>query len=58
MLVVADSSALIALALCDALKLIDQLFKELKVPQTALIISTISSSSITFTSDKSHSCRI
>jgi predicted nucleic acid-binding protein len=34
MLVIADSSALIALALCDSLKLVDQLFKELKVPQT------------------------
>lgn len=34
MLAIADSSALIALAVCDALKLIEILFKELKVPQT------------------------
>jgi uncharacterized protein len=34
MLIVADSSALIALALCEGLGLLDQLFEELKVPQT------------------------
>ncbi len=33
MLVVADSSALVALALCDGLNLLDQLFDEVKVPQ-------------------------
>ena len=41
MLVVADSSALIGLALCDALKLIDQLFQELKVPQKVLLCGQI-----------------
>jgi len=34
MIAVADSSALIALAVCDALKILEKLFKELKVPQT------------------------
>jgi uncharacterized protein len=33
MLIVADSSALIALAICDSLVLLDQLFDEIKVPQ-------------------------
>lgn len=33
MLIVADSSALIALAICDGLPLLDHLFKEVKVPQ-------------------------
>ena len=33
MLIIADSSALIALAICDALTLLDQLFKEIKVPR-------------------------
>lgn len=32
MLVVADSSALVALAICDALPLLDRLFREVKVP--------------------------
>lgn len=32
MLVVADSSALLALAACDGLALLDQLFKEVRVP--------------------------
>ena len=34
MLIIADSSALVALALCDGLPLLDQLFDEIKVPQT------------------------
>lgn len=34
MLIIADSSALVALAVCDGLKLLDQLFEEIKVPQT------------------------
>jgi predicted nucleic acid-binding protein len=33
MLVIADSSALVALALCGGLDLLDQLFDEIKVPQ-------------------------
>jgi predicted nucleic acid-binding protein len=33
MLIIADSSALVALALCDGLALLDQLFDEIKVPQ-------------------------
>lgn len=33
MLIVADSSALVALAICDALHLLDALFDEIKVPQ-------------------------
>ena len=33
MLIIADSSALVALALCDGLVLLDQLFDEIKVPQ-------------------------
>jgi len=33
MLIVADSSALIALAICDSLVLLDQLFDDIKVPQ-------------------------
>jgi predicted nucleic acid-binding protein len=33
-LIVADSSALVALALCDCLPLLNQLFEEVKVPQT------------------------
>ena len=33
MLIVADSSALIALAICDSLVLLDQLFDNIKVPQ-------------------------
>ncbi len=34
MLIIADSSALVALAICDGLRLLDQLFEEIKVPQT------------------------
>jgi len=34
MLIIADSSALVALALCDGLPLLDQLFDEIKVPRT------------------------
>ena len=33
MLIIADSSALVALALCDGLPLLDQLFDDIKVPQ-------------------------
>jgi hypothetical protein len=33
MLIVADSSALIALAICDSLDLLEQLFDDIKVPQ-------------------------
>lgn len=33
MIVVADSSALIALSICDSLELLDQLFTEVIVPQ-------------------------
>lgn len=33
MLIIADSSALIALAICDGLTLLDRLFNEVKVPQ-------------------------
>lgn len=32
MLIIADSSALVALALCDGLRLLDQLFKEISTP--------------------------
>ncbi len=34
MLIIADSSALVALALCDGLPLLDKLFDDTKVPQT------------------------
>jgi predicted nucleic acid-binding protein len=34
MLIIADSSALVALAICNGLGLLDQLFEEIKVPQT------------------------
>ncbi len=34
MLIIADSSALVALALCDGLQWLDHLFDEVKVPQT------------------------
>jgi predicted nucleic acid-binding protein len=34
MLIIADSSALVALAICEGLALLDQLFDEVKVPQT------------------------
>lgn len=33
MLIVADSSALVALALCDGLELLDRLFEDVRVPQ-------------------------
>jgi uncharacterized protein len=33
MLIIADSSSLVALTLCDGLRLLDQLFEEIKVPQ-------------------------
>lgn len=36
MLIVADSSSLIALAICDALFILDQLFETIKVPQIVL----------------------
>jgi predicted nucleic acid-binding protein len=34
MLIIADSSALVALALCDGLPLLDRLFDDIKVPQS------------------------
>ncbi|GAK56316.1 hypothetical protein U27_03278 [Candidatus Vecturithrix granuli] len=34
MLIIADSSALVALVLCDGLTLLDQLFDKIKVPQS------------------------
>ena len=34
MLIIADSSALVALALCDGLTFLDQLFDEINVPQS------------------------
>jgi predicted nucleic acid-binding protein len=33
MLIIADSSALVALALCNGLELLDRLFAEVRVPQ-------------------------
>jgi uncharacterized protein len=33
MLIIADSSALVALAVCDGLPLVDRLFEAVKVPQ-------------------------
>ncbi|MCI5131743.1 MAG: hypothetical protein D3904_09505 [Candidatus Electrothrix sp. EH2] len=33
MLIIADSSALVALALCNELELLDRLFAEVRVPQ-------------------------
>ncbi|WP_417913414.1 hypothetical protein [Candidatus Electronema sp. TJ] len=33
MLIVADSSALVALALCDGLELLNRLFSDVRVPQ-------------------------
>jgi len=33
MIVIADSSALVALSICDGLPLLDRLFGEVKVPQ-------------------------
>lgn len=33
MLIVADSSALVALALCGGLELLDRLFEDVRVPQ-------------------------
>jgi len=35
MLIIADGSALVALVLCDALHLLEPLFDEIRVPQTA-----------------------
>lgn len=37
MILVADSSALIALAVCDSLNLLDILFKEVKVPRAVFV---------------------
>lgn len=42
MLVVADSSALVALAVCDALPLLDRLFREVVVPPTVFQECTVS----------------
>ena len=42
MLVVADSSALVALAVCDALLLLDHLFAEVRVPPAVLRECTVS----------------
>lgn len=39
MLVVADSSALIALAVCDALSLILQIYDDLKIPENASFVA-------------------
>lgn len=41
MLIIADSSALVALALCDGLSLLDRLFDDIKVPQTVFEEVTI-----------------
>jgi predicted nucleic acid-binding protein len=41
MLIIADSSALIALAICDALELLDKLFKDVKVPRAVFDEVTI-----------------
>ena len=41
MLIVADSSALIALAICDGVSLLDQLFGEIRVPQAVFDEVTI-----------------
>jgi predicted nucleic acid-binding protein len=41
MLVIADTSALLALAACDALALLDQLFKGVRVPPTVLQECTV-----------------
>lgn len=41
MLVVADTSALLALAVCDALPLLDRLFKEVHVPSAVLRECTV-----------------
>ncbi|HEX3554653.1 MAG TPA: DUF3368 domain-containing protein [Thermoanaerobaculia bacterium] len=42
MLVVADTSALVALAACDALSLLDHLFGEVRVPRAVLRECTVS----------------
>jgi uncharacterized protein len=42
MLVVADTSALVALAACNALSLLDQLFQEVRVPPAVLRECTVS----------------
>jgi len=36
MIVIADSSALVALSVCDSLLLLDALFGEVKVPQAVI----------------------
>ncbi len=36
MIVIADSSALVALSVCDSLLLLDALFSEVKVPQAVI----------------------
>jgi predicted nucleic acid-binding protein len=41
MLVVADTSALVALAACDALSLLDQLFEDVRVPAAVLRECTV-----------------
>jgi len=41
MLIVADTSALVALAACDALSLLDQLFQEVRVPPAVLRECTV-----------------
>lgn len=41
MLVVADSSALVALAVCDALPLLDRLFEKVRVPPAVLRECTV-----------------
>jgi predicted nucleic acid-binding protein len=41
MLVVADTSALVALAACDALSLLDQLFQDVRVPTAVLRECTV-----------------
>jgi len=42
MLVIADTSALVALAACDALSLLDQLFHEVRVPSAVFRECTVS----------------
>jgi len=37
MLLIADSSALVALSVCDSLELLDQLFKEVIVPESVYL---------------------
>ncbi|RWX47992.1 hypothetical protein H206_05430 [Candidatus Electrothrix aarhusensis] len=40
MLIIADSSALVALALCDGLELLSRLFAEIRVPQAYITKSS------------------